>query len=74
MIQAMGPYNLLAKVTATASEPRTSVVDRVVWKAMIVRTYMTRQTMQEIAMALGRSLTGSLIQEANIITLVLSFY
>ncbi len=30
--------HLLAKVTATASEPRTSLVESVVWKATIVNT------------------------------------
>ena len=36
IIQAICPYSLLAKVTATASEPRTSLTERVVWKATIV--------------------------------------
>ena len=29
--------NLEAKVTATASEPKTSLTDKVVWKATMVR-------------------------------------
>ena len=38
MKTANGPYKMLANVTATASDPRTSYVDSVEWKAMIVRT------------------------------------
>ena len=36
--------DLFAKVTATASEPRTSAGERTVWKATIVRTQMIKQT------------------------------
>ena len=37
MIQAMLPYSLLEKVTATASEPRTSETESVVWKETMVK-------------------------------------
>ena len=37
MIQAILPYSLLEKVTATASEPSTSDTERVVWNDTIVR-------------------------------------
>jgi hypothetical protein len=36
-IQAQFPYNLSANVTPTASAPRTSVTERVEWKATIVK-------------------------------------
>ena len=37
MTQAMLPYSLLEKVTATASEPRTSETERVVWNETMVK-------------------------------------
>ena len=37
MTQAMLPYSLLEKVTATASEPRTSETESVVWNETMVK-------------------------------------
>ena len=37
MIQAIEPYSLLEKVTATASEPSTSDTESVVWKETMVK-------------------------------------
>ena len=37
MIQAMEPYSLLEKVTATASEPSTSDTESVLWNETMVK-------------------------------------
>ena len=37
MTQAMLPYSLVEKVTATASEPSTSDTESVVWKETMVK-------------------------------------
>ena len=55
-IHAQFPYNSLAKVTPTASAPRTSATDKVEWKAMIVSEYTTVQRMHDAMMAIGRFL------------------
>lgn len=56
MVQANGPNNWLANVTATALEPKISMGAKVVQKATLVNTQTIVTSVHDIAMAKGRFL------------------